>query len=73
MKHLFTIMLLATTFFGTVSSYAWVCTFVGPHGAVYSRNGEGYGKNVAYDRALRACREHKVHNGVPCEFRGCVR
>jgi hypothetical protein len=73
MKRLFAIALLATTIFGAAGSYAWVCTFVGPMGAVYSRDGGGYGRSAAYNNALSACRIHKVHNGVPCSFQGCAR
>lgn len=73
MKRLFVLALLATTMFSTAASYAWVCTFVGPLGAVYSQDGGGYGRTAAYNNALAACRAHKVHNGVPCSFQGCVR
>ncbi len=73
MKRFIAITLLTTTLFGTASNYAWVCTFVGPLGAVYSRDGGGYGREAAYNNALAACRVHKFHNGVPCSFQGCVR
>ena len=71
MKRVFAIAILATALFDASMSYAWVCTFQGPMGALYSRDGRGYGRNVAYNRALAACRANKVHNGVPCVFRGC--
>lgn len=73
MKHIIASMLLTITLLSTATSYAWVCTFVGPQGAVYSRDGGGYGRDAAYNNALNACRVHKVHNGVPCAFQGCVR
>ena len=72
MKRIFALVLLTTALFSS-TTYAWVCTFVGPMGAVYSRDGGGYGRQAAYNNALTACRINKVHNGVPCSFQGCVR
>lgn len=73
MKRLSAIVLLSVALFSAVPTYAWVCTFIGPMGAVYSRSGGGYGRTAAYNNALAACRYHKVHNGVPCQFQGCYR
>jgi len=72
MKRFSALVLLVTALFSVVPSYAWVCTFVGPMGAIYSRDGGGYGRGAAYNNALASCRAHKVHNGVPCAFQGCT-
>lgn len=73
MKRLLTLALCSIVMFSSLSSYAWVCSYRGPLGRVYSSNGEGYGYQAAKWRALSICRANKVHNGVPCEFLGCVR
>ena len=73
MKRLSVVALLMVALFSTATSSAWVCTFVGPLGVVYSRDDAGYGRTAAYNTALAACRYHKARNGVPCAFQGCVR
>lgn len=73
MKRIFTLALLLTTLLGTANSYAWLCTYQGPLGAMYSRNGAGFGYQSAVDNALAACQQGKVQNAGPCIFMGCLR
>jgi len=71
MKQVIAIAILATALLDVSTSYAWVCTYVGPLGAVYSRDGGGFGRLAAKRNALEACRINKARGVGPCVFRGC--
>lgn len=71
MKRILVSALLTTMLFGFTTSYAWICTYRGPLGALYSQSGHGYGYDAARYNARAACLAGKVRGAGPCRFLGC--
>lgn len=73
MKSLLSLTILIIGLSSSITSYAWVCTYRGPLGAIYTQNGHGQGYQAARDYAKAACLAGKAHNAGPCRFVGCRR